>query len=86
VCASLTGMPWPRKPTIDALKLQRENDGLRTAIVCLKRELENKQGHLSKLEYLLHERLTKIDELNGQLKNKQLQLVAAPQRDANASQ
>jgi hypothetical protein len=80
-------MPWPRKPTIDALKLQRENDGLRTAIVCLKRELENKQGHVSKLEYLLHEQLTKIDELNGQLeqlrlKNKQLQLVAAPQGDA----
>jgi hypothetical protein len=45
---------WPRRPSIDALKLQRENDGLRTTIVC-------------QLEYLLHERLTKIDELTAQV-------------------
>jgi hypothetical protein len=30
---------------------------LRTTIVCLRRELENKQGHVSKLQFLLHEEL-----------------------------
>jgi chromosome segregation ATPase len=60
-------MRWPRCPNIDALNLQRENDGLRTTIVCLKRELENKAGHVQRLEALLCSRLQKIDELTAQL-------------------
>lgn len=60
-------MPWPRRPDLDALKLQRENDGLRTIIVCLKRELENRQGAVGRLELLLRERIERIDELNGRI-------------------
>jgi len=38
-------MPWPpRRSSIDALKLERENDHLRTQICCLRRELENREG------------------------------------------
>jgi hypothetical protein len=39
-------MPWPKRPKIDVLTLQRENDVLRTTILCLKREIENKAGHV----------------------------------------
>ena len=59
-------MPWPpRGSSIDKLKLKREVDGLKTTICCLKRELENKQGAVGRLELLLHERLDKIDQLNA---------------------
>jgi chromosome segregation ATPase len=60
-------MPWPKRPNIDVLTLQRENDGLRTTILCLKREIENKAGHVQRLEALLCSRLQKIDELNARL-------------------
>ena len=45
--------------------LEQENNALKTAIVCLRRELENKGDHVSRLKFLLHERLTKIDQLNA---------------------
>ena len=51
-------MPW--KPPAAS-----EVDRLKTVICCLRRELEIKQGAVGRLELLLHERLTKIDELNG---------------------
>ena len=57
----------PRQPSSTELRLMRENDGLRTTIVCLRREIENKQGSISRLETLLRERLTRIDELNGKI-------------------
>jgi predicted RNase H-like nuclease (RuvC/YqgF family) len=60
-------MPWPKHPNIDVLTLQRENDALRTTILCLKREIENKAGHVQRLEALLCSRLQKIDELNAKL-------------------
>jgi hypothetical protein len=49
---SLTSMR-PAKPTSTELKLLRENDTLKTEIICLRRELTNKQGHVARLEYLL---------------------------------
>jgi hypothetical protein len=54
-----------------------EVDRLKTVIVCLKRELENKQGAVERLEMLLHERLDRIDQLQGtvdqlRLKNRML--------------
>jgi len=89
-------MPWPRRPTIDALKLKRENDGLRTTIVCLRRELENKAGHVQRLEVLLCSRLQTIDELHGKLEQSReqirrlglenellAQMVARPQLDVS---
>ena len=84
--------PRHRQPTRAELHLLlKDNDGLRTEIVRLRHQLTTKEHYAGRLECLLHERLTKIDELNGQLeqlrlKNKQLQLVAAPQRNAIASQ
>jgi predicted RNase H-like nuclease (RuvC/YqgF family) len=54
-------------PTPAELQLRRAVDGLRTTIVCLRREIENKQGAVGRLETLLRERLTRIDELNAKL-------------------
>jgi len=50
-------MPWPRRRlSLDTLKLQRENDGLKTTIVCLRREPENREGAVGRLEVLMRER------------------------------
>ena len=57
-------MPWPPKVLSN---LERENDRLRTTVCCLRRELENKEGAVGRLELLLQERLTKIDELSSRL-------------------
>ena len=57
----------PPKPTRDQLHLMRENDSLRTTICCLRREIENKQGAMGRLELLLQERMERVDELNGKL-------------------
>ena len=59
-------MPWPRRRlSLDTLKLQRENDGLKTTIVCLRREPENREGAAGRLEVLMRERSARIDELTG---------------------
>jgi hypothetical protein len=58
--------PRHRQPTRTELQLlKKENDGLRTEIVRLRRELENREGAVRRLELLLRERLTKIDELTA---------------------
>jgi len=60
--------PRHRQPTRTELQLlKNENDGLRTEIVRLRRELENREGAVGRLELLLRERLTKIDELTAQV-------------------
>jgi chromosome segregation ATPase len=64
----------PPKPTREQLQLIKENDSLRTAIVVLRREIENKQGAVGRLETLLQERLHKIDELNGRLEQSREQV------------
>jgi septal ring factor EnvC (AmiA/AmiB activator) len=38
---------------------------LKTTILCLRREIENKQGAVGRLETLLHERLNRIDQLHA---------------------
>ena len=60
--ASLQPMPWKQRAPSN---LERENDRLRTTICCLRRELENKGGHVARLKFLLGERLNKIDQLNA---------------------
>ena len=67
-------MPWPRRAKLSEVQLKRENDGLKTAVCCLRRKLENKEGYAARLELLLHERLTKIDALNGQLEQSRLKI------------
>lgn len=56
-------MLWSPRTNPKIRKLRKENDGLRTVIICLKHEIENKQGAVNRLEVLLRERLTKIDNL-----------------------
>jgi hypothetical protein len=57
----------PRKPSSAELHLIKENDSLRTTIVCLRRQIEDKQGAVGRLEILLRERLTRIDHLTAQV-------------------
>jgi septal ring factor EnvC (AmiA/AmiB activator) len=58
----------PPKPKTSAeLHLIKENDGLRTDIVGLRRELANKQDYASRLEVLLRERMERIDQLIAQV-------------------
>jgi septal ring factor EnvC (AmiA/AmiB activator) len=54
--------------------LQREVDGLRTQICCLRRELENKDRYTGKLKYLVHERSERVDELNAKLQQSREQV------------
>jgi hypothetical protein len=57
----------PPKPTPAELQLRRENDGLRTTVVCLRSELRHKQDFVGRLEYLLHQRSEMIDALHGRI-------------------
>jgi len=45
--------------------LEREKHAPQMAVLKLRRELETKQTYASRLEFLLRERLTRIDELQG---------------------
>jgi hypothetical protein len=56
---------WRSRP--DAAALERNVDELRTAIIALRRELENKQDANGRLKLLLRERLARIDELTSQI-------------------
>jgi hypothetical protein len=70
---------WRSRPNV--AQLQTEIDALKTAVIHLRRELQNKQGANGRLKLLLRERLTRIDELTGQVE----QLRAANQKlDAEA--
>jgi hypothetical protein len=64
-------MPWKLAAPSP---LERENDALKTAIVSLRRELTDKEGHVDRLKFLLRERLTRIDELNGKLEQSRQQV------------
>ena len=55
-------MNWTRRRLTP---IERDNDRLRVELIQLRRELENKQGAVGRLEVLLRERLTKIDQLNA---------------------
>jgi hypothetical protein len=57
-------MPW--KPAAPS-QLQRENDALKSTIVCLRSELRHKQDFVGRLEYLLHQRSEMIDALHGRI-------------------
>jgi hypothetical protein len=68
-------MPWPpRRSSSHELELQRELDGLRTMICCLRRELETKQGVVGRLETLVHERDERNDELSALLEQSRQQV------------
>jgi len=56
-----------RRPSLDALNLRQENGRLLTVICGLRREIENKRGHVQRLQVLLCSRLQRIDELTAQV-------------------
>jgi hypothetical protein len=73
-------MPWPpRRSSITEVQLQREVEVLGLKLLKANSELRIKTLYAERLEYLLRERLTRIDELTAHL----AQLVAAPQVDAS---
>jgi hypothetical protein len=54
-------MSWSRRRTrLIELQLQRECDTLKTTICRLRRELENKQGAVGRLEVLMRERTSAL--------------------------
>jgi predicted nuclease with TOPRIM domain len=57
----------PSKPSRTELHLIKENDNLRTTIVVLKRQLEDRDGHVGRLHILMRERIERIDELNDRI-------------------
>jgi hypothetical protein len=54
--------------------LEQENNALRMTICGLRRELTDKEGYVSRLQFLLRERLTRIDDLNGKLEQARAQI------------
>jgi hypothetical protein len=64
-------MNWTRRRLAP---VERENAGLRTVIIQLRRELENKQGYAAKLELVLHQRLETIDQLTAKLEQSRQQV------------
>src|SRR5215469_16479598 len=72
-------MRWPsRRARLNEVQWQRTNGALSTTVLELRRELKTKQQYASRLEFLLHQRNERIDQLQGQveqlrLKNNQSQ-------------
>jgi hypothetical protein len=93
-------MPWPpRRSTTHELDLQREVTTLQLKLLRTNSALQIKTRYAERLEFLLRERLTKIDELTGTIetlrqRNQKLNLendcltamIAAPPRSDFAAQ
>jgi hypothetical protein len=61
-------MPWNRRRAhLDEFQLQRTNGALSTTVLELRRELTTKQQYASRLEFLLHQRNERIDQLTAQV-------------------
>ena len=84
-----------RRPATRELLLKRENDALALKLCRLQSELTSKQHYAERLEYLLHQRMERIDQLTAQVdqlrhQNKKLDaeaehlaaIIAAPKLDA----
>ena len=89
-------MPWPpRRPSSHELQLQRECEVLQLKLLRVNSALRLKTVYAERLEYLLHERSERIDELNGKLEQSRqqvqqlglenqllIEMIAAPPVDA----
>jgi septal ring factor EnvC (AmiA/AmiB activator) len=49
------------------IKLKRENDRLAVALLRMREELQKSERYTDGLKIVLHERLERIDELNGKI-------------------
>ena len=66
-CSRERTMPWPRRARLTEVELKRQNETLALQLVRLREQLTSKQDYASRLEFLLHERMERIDELNAKL-------------------
>jgi hypothetical protein len=57
-------MPW--KLAVPS-PLERENDTLKTIIVCLRADVRNRENQIHRLELVLRQRSERIDELTGKV-------------------
>ena len=61
-------MPWPpRRPSSHELELQHEVATLQLKLLKANSELRSKTVYAQRLEYLVHERSERVDELNAKL-------------------
>jgi hypothetical protein len=60
-------MPRPRQPSRAEALLLKELDSWKTKVCLLRRELEDKDGIVGRLEILLRERLKRIDNLTSEI-------------------
>jgi chromosome segregation ATPase len=58
----------------EANKVARECETLKTQLALLHTKLTDKEGHVSRLRFLLSERLRRIDDLNGKLEQARAQI------------
>jgi hypothetical protein len=65
--------PTGGKRACNVGQLEHEIAGLRFVVIQLRGELETKEGAVSRLELLLRERLTRIDQLTGTIDQLRLQ-------------
>src|SRR6516164_6070592 len=93
-------MPWPpRRPSSHELQLQRECEVLQLKLLKANSELRLKTLYAERLEYLVHERSERVDELNAKLEQYRQQvrrlgleneiltaMIAAPPRSDFAAQ
>jgi hypothetical protein len=88
-----------RRSSLDAAKLQQENHVLALRLLKVNAELRLKQTYCQRLEYLLHQRSERIDQLTGKLEQSREQvrrlglenellaaMIAAPPRSDFAAQ
>ena len=57
-------MPWKPRPINP---LEKENNALKTVIVCLRTDVRNREGQIHRLELVLRQRSERIDELTGKV-------------------
>lgn len=84
-CASLRH-DAPTQAVPHRIEALEENDGLRTTIVVLRRELADKRNHVAKLKYLLCSRLHRTDELFSLLEQANRKLRDRPYIISGASE
>ena len=61
-------MTWPKRRTsLIEVRLKRENDALAIKLLRANSDLKTKTLYAERLEFLLRERMQRIDELTGRL-------------------
>jgi predicted RNase H-like nuclease (RuvC/YqgF family) len=64
---------WRATPAVE--QLERHIHELRTTVIRLRREVENKQGHVGRLKILVQQRSDTIDDLRGKLEQSRQEIL-----------